>query len=107
MTQEELAERIQRYITVDTSGLDLDMLEIRGEDGKPKRMLMQRPLYDMVDYGTVTLPDGTTGFSRDDLQLAFQNAHIAAYGVCVLEAEFANAGFPELAKIARSARGAK
>jgi hypothetical protein len=89
--QQQIANRIQQYITIDTSGLDLDMIEILGEDGTPKKMLMQRPLYDLVDYGKVTLPDGTTGFSRDDLQLAFQNAHIEAYGMCVLDLDYQRA----------------
>lgn len=99
------AERIQPFITIDASGQDRDTLEIRGENG-PERVPFSKPLYDRIRAGEVVLPDGTTGFSTDDMQLAFQEALIARTGRCVLEEEYHRAGSPLLAAMARSARGA-
>lgn len=98
------AEKIQPFITIDTSGLDLDALEIMRNE-KPVKVRFTRPLYDDLEEGKVTLPDGTTGFSRDDLQLAFQNALIEATGMCVLEMEYHRAGHAGLTALARSVRG--
>lgn len=104
MPELELAARIQQGIVIDPNG-EADTFEIRGEDGRPKRVVWSKSILDRIDAGEVVLPDGTQ-FNRNVLQLAFQNALIAATGMCVLEHEYANAGYPDLAKLARNARGA-
>ncbi len=43
---------------------------------------------------------------RETLQLAFQNALIEKTGMCVLEHDYHRSGYPGLAALARSARGA-
>lgn len=100
-----LADKIQPHITIDTSGKDQDTLEIRGDDGTPAKVLFTKQLYDGIAAEAVVLPDGTP-LNREDLQLAFEQALIAETGMCVLEHDYHRSGFPELAKLARSARGA-
>lgn len=85
MTEAELAAKIQPHITIDPSGKDEDLIELRCEDGEVRTVPCNgRELYLAVEAGTVSLPDGTK-FDNDDLQLAFQNALIAKTGRCVLE----------------------
>jgi hypothetical protein len=93
---------IGQFITIDASGADQDTLEILGGERVP----FDKALMDRVRRGEVTLPDGTSGFSDDELQLAFQEALIARTGRCVLEEEYHRAGATVLAALARSARGA-
>jgi hypothetical protein len=99
----EIADKIQRHIIIDDSGKDTDTLEIRSDDEGSKRVAFSMRLYERIDAGTVTLPDGTH-FDRDELQLGFQQALIAKTGMCVLEHEYIQAGYPDLAKLAKSAR---
>lgn len=97
MTELELVRKIQQGIVIDPNGDGTaDTFEIRGEDGRPKLVVWSKSILDRIDSGEVVLPDGTQ-FNRDALQLAFQNA---------LEHEYVRAGYPLLAKLARSALGA-
>lgn len=105
MTEAELAAMIQPHITIDPSGCDLDLIEVRDEDGKVRRVLMSSKTFHLaVKAGGIALPDGTPIPNWDAIQLAFQNALIAKTGMCVLGHEYVNAGFPDLARMAKGAR---
>ena len=99
------ADAIQRYITIDTSDQDLDTIQVRGANGESETLLFPE-LYRLMSNGDVILPDGTVVDDKEELQLAFQNALIEATGMCVLELDYHRAGYPNLAKLVRSARGA-
>ena len=104
MSDKDIAAKIRPYIAVDDSGQDLDTIEVRYEDGDVRTALFDRALCERIEADSVTLPGGER-FSRDDLQLAFQDALIEKTGRCVLEDEYRRAGFPLLERLARSARG--
>jgi len=101
----DIAARIQQYIVVDTSGADEDTLQCRVGRGNVRTRHFSRQLYREIDQGRIRLPDGTP-FDREELQVAFQEAHIAVYGVCILEREYERAGYSDLAALVRNARGA-
>lgn len=102
MNENELARKIRQFITIDTSGNDNDRLTIR-----VCRVVVDVPfskaLYDCINDGWVTLPDGTK-FDTDSLQLAFEQELLAKTGKCVLEHDYIDAGFPELARMVRGMR---
>lgn len=100
----ELIAKIRPHITIDLSGNDNDTITVHCSGGTVT-VPFSISLLDGVNDGTVTLPDGTV-FDSDTLQYAFQEELIAKTGRCVLEHDYIRAGFPELAKLARQARGA-
>lgn len=102
MIQEELAAKIRPHITIDTTPEGNDKLTVRSL-GEVVTVPFSKSLYDSINDGWVTLPDGTK-FTTDDLQLAFEQELIAKTGKCVLELDYEDAGFPELAKMAKGMR---
>lgn len=97
------AEKAQAWICVDESGDDLDTIVVRGKGGTAEVVLIAEIAISDLRGGKVALVDGTV-VSKDDIQLAFQNALIAKTGMCVLEHEYMRAGFPDLASLAAGAR---
>lgn len=98
-----LSDKIKQHITIDTSGGDQDRIAVR-LNGITEDVTFSPELYQLFDSGSATLPDGTL-IDGNVLQLAFQDKLIEVTGMCVLEHDYVDAGFPELAELARSARG--
>lgn len=102
-----ITERLMAAIAIDESGKDLDTIEIL-VGGEPTKVLFQAALALGGDghWERVRLADGTSGFTQDDVQYAFQEKLIKVTGRCVLEEEYHRAGYSELAAMMREARGA-
>jgi len=107
MTEQELADRIRPHIAVDDSGQDDDTIILMNTGGNlAKHRLSSPSLHRQIGKGRMRTPDGTRIPGWDPVQLAFQNALTEKTGMCVLEHDYHRSGHPDLAALARSARGA-